>query len=256
MTNYRPTQSALSFLLNTVSQYQAPCVFLYAAAVLLIVSVITGGKRARAAFLWPAVVLAATVFNPYVFPLLLSIRAEIVEHYFEFLWAVPATLIIAGGAVAAIFRIQNKAVHVLLFTAGVVLLMFFGIPSLGSGLNVNVSGDFTKADAEVMYLCDYITSHADKDRPYVAFDDPHCATEAMMYDASIRISDLFYGAQLQDGNAAEAGASGESSAGTVREDFIVISTSNLQLGDRLADLGYQDVLWTNTYHIYSKNPVQ
>lgn len=77
-----------------------------------------------------------------------------------------------------------------------------------------------------------------------------------MYDASIRISDLFYGAQLQDGNAAEAGASGESSAGTVREDFIVISTSNLQLGDRLADLGYQDVLWTNTYHIYSKNPVQ
>ena len=194
MTNYRPTQSALSFLLNTVSQYQAPCVFLYAAAVLLIVSVITGGKRARAAFLWPAAVLAATVFNPYVFPLLLSIRAEIVEHYFEFLWAVPATLIIAGGAVAAIFRIQNKAVHVLLFTAGVVLLMVFGIPSLGSGLNVNVSGDFTKADAEVMYLCDYITSHADKDRPYVAFDDPHCATEAMMYDASIRISDLFYGA--------------------------------------------------------------
>ena len=231
MTNYRPTQSALSFLLNTVSQYQAPCVFLYAAAVLLIVSVITGGKRARAAFLWPAAVLAATVFN-------------------------PATLIIAGGAAAAIFRIKNKAVHVLIFTVCVVLLMVFGTPSLGNGLNVNVSGDFTKADAEVMYLCDYIRSHADKDRPCVAFDNPNCATEAMMYDASIRISDLFYGAQLQDGNAVEAGASGESSAGTVREDFIVISTSNLQLGDRLADLGYQDVLWTNTYHIYSKNPVQ
>ena len=108
MTNYRPTQSALSFLLNTVSQYQAPCVFLYAAAVLLIVSVITGGKRARAAFLWPAAVLAATVFNPYVFPLLLSIRAEIVEHYFEFLWAVPATLIIAGGAVAAISGYKTR----------------------------------------------------------------------------------------------------------------------------------------------------
>lgn len=241
MTNYRPTQSALSFLLNTISQYQAPCVFLYAAAVFLFLSVIFGGKRARGAFLWPAAVLAATVFNPYVFPLLISVRAEIVEQYYEFFWAVPVPLVLAAGAVAAIFRIKNKAVHVLLFTACVILLLVFGTPPLGDALNLSVSGDFTKADAEVMYVCDYITSHADKDKPYVAFDSPYCATEAMMYDASIRISDLF---------------SGDSEKKVLTEDFIVISTPNLQLGDRLVDLGYTDVSLTNTYHIYSKNPVR
>jgi hypothetical protein len=176
-----------------------------------------------------------------VFPLLISIRAEIVEQYYEFFWAIPVTLIIAGGAVAAIFMIKNKAAHVLLIIACVILILVFGTPSLRNVLNLSVSEDFTKADAEVMYLCDYIKSHADKDKPYVAFDSPYCATEAMMYDASIRISNLL---------------NGDSEKKVLTEDFIVISAPNLQLGDRLSDLGYTDVPLTNTYHIYSKNPVR
>ena len=37
------------------------------AAVVMIAATL-GGRKVRCAFFWPVVILAATVFNPYVFP--------------------------------------------------------------------------------------------------------------------------------------------------------------------------------------------
>lgn len=246
MTGYETTESGLSFLLKTIAAYGGGGVFLYAAFVMLIPASVFGGRRVRAVFLWPLLILAVTAFNPYVFPWLFIHYQQLIEEYYKFLWVVPVLLMIACGAVLIAFRFRSKLVKFLVFLAFCALLALGAVPRITEYVNYSLPGNAMKADAELLTLCDYILENAPTDTPLVAFERLDFAQEAAAYNASIRISDLLI--PPESGEAEITRSNGE--------DFIVIGKDSAALPARLKELGYRACAETPESLVFVPRPKQ
>ncbi len=214
MKIYETTESGLSFLIKTLLEYQEPCFFLFGALGVLLAASLFSGRRFRSAFLWPLLMLAVSVFNPYVFPLFLRPGPEVVEQYYRFLWCVPVPLLIGGGCAIIVFRVRPPWLKVLLYTVPAALILFFGTYFTMSGKEMTLPSNLMKADEELVALCDYIFANTLTDSPLVAFEDERLAEEAPAYDPSIRISDFFVDEEGESRKPRDLEASGE--------DFIVV----------------------------------
>ena len=240
MTAYETTESGLSFLIKTILGYQAPGYFLFFAAGLLVAAAIFGGKQFRIVFLWPFVILCATVFNPYLFPLLFERWPELIEEYYRFLWLIPAFLLIGGGFALIAFKFRSKAAKFLLiltFAAGILLL---AVPSLRSYREIPLPANSLKADPELITLCDYIAGESETDTPVIAFEREDFAKEAVAYNPSIRISSALYS---------------PGGAGNLKNDgvnFCVIAKSRPAMEEKLQSLGYRAIAHTPENMIFAQ----
>ena len=238
MTTYQPTESGLSFLLKTLGQYQKPSYFLVAAAMLLVVAAIFEGRKVRCAFVWPLLILAVTVFNPYIFPFLFVEQGRLVEKYYMFLWTVPVTLIIGCGIISCIRHIPVKWLRPVVFAGALAAIAFFGTPKLISYVDVVLPSDLMKADPELVTICGYLSGHADTVSPLVAFERRDFAEEAMELDASIRISGMLEGKKPSEIEAEEV-------------DFAVIGANSEDVAKRLAELGMVRIAHTPDSYVFA-----
>ena len=241
MTNYLPTESGLSFLLKTLSQYQAPGYYIIVAAVFLVIAAVSGGRRVRTAFLYPLILLILTVFNPYVFPLLLGNNSRFIENYYSVLWIVPITMIPAAGVVSAASRLPHIVPKILLTVFALAVLTLLGTPRLRSYAGTEMPANMMKADAELVTICDYIAADAETDAPVVAFERADFAEEAMAYNPAILISNALY---------ADEGAPSPDAEST--EDFFVIRKESSELEKALRSSGYKAIAHTPDSYVFAR----
>lgn len=239
MTTYQPTESALSFLLKTIQQYQEPSYFLYAAAFLFLAAAVTGGRRVRLALIWPALILFATVFNPYLFPVLFVEQGKLVEKYYMFLWALPAVFVAAAGVTALACRFSLKPARALLYAGALAALVLTGTPKLTAYTDILLPASLMKADPELVTICEYLSGNASLDNPLVAFERRDFAEEAMAFDASLRISGILDGRE-----PSEVVPGGE--------DYIVLKTNSGALAERLHEFGYREIAHTPDSFVFAR----
>ena len=212
-----------------------PGIFLYAAAVLLIIAAFLGSRKLRTAFFWPSLLLAFTLFNPYLFPFLFLRWPELIEQYYSTFWAVPVTMILGASAVVVAWRFQKIWARTLVLLAAAALIAAGAVPSIRAYRHIVMPSNFMKSDPELVTLCDYIADYSEMDHPLVAFEREDFADEAAAYDPSIRISDLLY-----TPGAEESGEVGRTNG----EQFIIISKQNKALAASVKQAGYRAVAHT------------
>ena len=232
MRGYETTQSGLSFLYKTIQGYQEPGIIFYAALVLLIIAAIFGGRKVRCVFFWPVLILALTLFNPYLFPYLFVKWPSLIEQYYSGLWTIPTALIIGASAAVLAWRFRAVWAKFLVLFAAAALLIAGAVPAVNTYRHIVIPSNFMKADAELVTLCDYVAEKSESDHPKVAFEREDFALEAAAYDADLRISDLF------------AGEEQDTLGQTNGEQFIIIRKENKELGKQLKSAGFRAVAST------------
>lgn len=213
---------------------------MYAGAVLLILAAVFGGRKMRCAFFWPFILLALTVFNPYVFPILFIEQQGLVAQYYSFLWAVPVLLAASAGVLAVAFRFKKRWISAAIIIASAAAAIFFGTPEVSSYVDIMLPVNAMKADAELVTLCGYIMDHSLSESPLVAFERADFAEEAMAYDAAIRISGLL----------TEEGGEGDGGLHFQGEDYVVIGMGSKETEELLKEAGYHSIAHTPDSRIF------
>ena len=207
----------MSFLRKTVLTYQGASWMLYTAACALVLVMIFGRRKGRLVFLYPLLILALTMLNPYIYPVLFKVQGGMEGDYYRVLWLLPAGALTAAGAVALIFRFKSGAVKFVL-TAGVIaFLAITGEPELTKVLPAGIPQTVYAADGTLVRICDYLDQHSPEDIKTVAFENEDYQADVRDYDASIFLSDI-----LQDGTAAKSAEAFKKAAAEDDADYYVV----------------------------------
>ena len=188
----------MSFLRKTVLTYQGASWMLYTAACALVLVMIFGRRKGRLVFLYPLLILALTMLNPYIYPVLFKVQGGMEGDYYRVLFK--------SGAVKFVL------------TAGVIaFLAITGEPELTKVLPAGIPQNVYAADGTLVRICDYLDQHSPEDIKTVAFENEDYQADVRDYDASIFLSDI-----LQDGTAAKSAEAFKKAAAEDDADYYVV----------------------------------
>ena len=238
----------MSFLKKTVLKYQGASWMLYAAACALALVMIFGGRKGRLVFLYPAIILALTMLNPYIYPELFRVQGGMEGDYYRVLWLVPAGALTAAGAVFLIFRFKSGFVKCILTAAVIAFLAITGEPELTKVLPTGLPQNVYASDETLVRICDYLDRHSPEDTKAVAFENEDYASSVRDYDASILPSDL-----LHDGTATKNAEAFEKAAARDDTDYFVVKKGS-DLESIIGQAGAISVVTIDDQDIY-ENPV-
>lgn len=190
MNVYDAAETGVSFLLKTIGAYIGEAQVLFIFLLMLVITAIFGKKKGRTALLWPFVILALTIFNPYVFPLIFRADTSLEEDYYQCLWLVPFAIVMAFGAVLIIWKCRAAIWRFLVAAVFAAAVLVTGTPSLAAAMEVNLPQNVYRTDAEIVSVCDYLDQKSEKDTPVVAFAREDDQNEARAYDAALLPSDI------------------------------------------------------------------
>lgn len=190
MNVYDAAETGVSFLLKTIGAYLGAPAFLFIFLLMLVLTAIFGKKKGRTTLLWPFVILALTIFNPYVFPLIFRADTSLEEDYYQCLWLVPVAIIMAFGITLLIWKFKASVWRFLVAAVFAAAVLVTGTPSLAAAMEVQFPENVYMTDGEIVSVCDYLDQKAEKDTPAVAFESEDDQNEARAYDASLLPSDI------------------------------------------------------------------
>ncbi len=173
----------------------------------LIFILVKGKKELKEIFLYPALIMLFTVYNP-VFPLIINKIFDINKEYYRFLWITPTLILLSTAAVYIIFREGNKKGQgIFLFIGILLILMGAGCFTFRDGYQVRENP--YSVPNEVLTVSRMIRNNTDMKYP-VAIMDQEMHMEIRQYDPSILLAcdrtqylDFVGGAQVDEQTAEE-----------------------------------------------------
>lgn len=246
MDIYNAVETGVSFLKKTLLTYQGASWMLYTAACALVLVMIFGRRKGRLVFLYPALILALTMLNPYIYPVLFKVQGGMEGDYYRVLWLVPAGALTAAGAVALIFRFKSGAVKLVLTAAVIAFLAITGEPELTKVLPAGLPENVYAADGTLVKICDYLDEHSPEDTPTVSFENEDYASSVRDYDASILLSDI-----LHDGTAAKSSEAFQKAAAEDTADYYVVKKGS-DLESVVKQAGETSIVTIDDQVIYEK----
>ena len=173
------------YVFKCIALYNGSSFYLYAYVALLIFIALKGSTEWKRYFLYPAIVLLFTVYNP-LFPMLIDRIFDINKEYYRFMWITP--VLIGLSAAAAVFLMNEGK------SAGWRVLVFLGLTLILTGLgNFTYSGGYSiaeniyKVPNEVLSVSKMIRKNTDMKYP-VAIMDREMHMEIRQYDATILLA--------------------------------------------------------------------
>ncbi len=124
MTGYAENESGWSFLLKTISQFQYPASFLLLIPIALLLIAVFGKRRGRMLFVYPTLLLAVLLYNPYVTEWVLNTKQTWITEYYRILYLLPTGILVGYAAITLSSAMKKRIVAVLIlaFSCGIVVL--------------------------------------------------------------------------------------------------------------------------------------
>ena len=102
---------------------------IYLVAVILIA--VLGDKRARRLFVYPAVLLAGTVYNPLIMNVVIRLL-KMEERYYRFLWLLPVAVTTAYALILICEKLKKKWIGAMVLVIVSVAIVVTGVPFAGA----------------------------------------------------------------------------------------------------------------------------
>lgn len=116
-------------------------------------------------FVWPFVILLATIFNPFVMEPVLKLLGWR-DRYVRFFWILPVEFLCAFFAAELIAKQKKGAGRNVLILFLICLLFLCG----GSASEIKVDDNIYKIDDSVIAVADLIEAHKETENPVVFYD--------------------------------------------------------------------------------------
>ncbi len=178
-------KDGLSYVFKCAALYNGSAFYLLIYAAILVFIWIKGDREMKERFLYPAMMLLITVYNP-LFPIVINKIFDINKEYYRFMWIAPVVLLIAAASVYVIEE-WGKSFGQRLFIFAGVLLILAGAGSFTYGKGYAVRENIYGVPNEVLRVSRMIRSNTDLKYP-VAIMDLDMNMEIRQYDPSILLS--------------------------------------------------------------------
>ena len=232
-------------VLELLKGYQSPTYFLYAAGAAVILAAVFAKRRGRLLFLYPVLILALTVFNPFLLSVLFERVGKAEEKYPSLLVMIPVAFVLAGGVTAAAFAFKNYLVRALILVAACGLIVVTGTPSFLNFFSFELPSNYQMLDQETVKICDYILEHSSKDLSRVAFEDELLRGEAREYTAQIAVAEIF-----GDSDEALDAEALKEKLTELAPDYIVVKKDG-EMPGLLEKAGASQAAYTDGQYIYT-----
>lgn len=174
--------SWIKYIGHTFLQYDGNAKYLILYIVALLLIFIGKNKWSKRLFLYPAVILFATIFNPLVVRILIGLL-DISERYYRFIWLLPMAIVISFVAVELISRVRDRKKYIALVCVFIVVLVFCG--NIGTRYkNYKVLDNKYKVSVDIIQISQILHRDTKKENPLVAYSNI-LMVEYRTYDPSV-----------------------------------------------------------------------
>lgn len=94
MQNITIAEEGFAYIFKCIGEYSGSCFYLLLYLIALIFLFLKGNDREKAAFVYPAVIMLFTVYNPLL-PVIIDRFFDINDEYYRFIWASPVVLCVS-----------------------------------------------------------------------------------------------------------------------------------------------------------------
>ncbi len=178
-------REGLLYAIKCIQYYCGGGYYLLLWALAALFLLVRGTKAERRYFVYPALMLLLTVFNP-VFPVLINHFFDINKEYYRFFWIAPVIVTVAYTAVRSVFeKTENRAGRIILSIG--ILLVLAGAGTFAYADGYTVQENTYKVPNEVIAVSKLIRENSEVEYP-VALCDFNMQMEIRQYDASILLT--------------------------------------------------------------------
>ena len=172
--------NGIQYLVQLIGMYEGSTHYIIAWAASMVLLAFCGGRKGRAVFIWPALILLVTVFNPFFIGILFKGEEGQLNGFLPYLWMLPVLIVIPAGAGALASKLPFSVLKVLPFIAVIAFAAYFGVPRPSAYLKLTLPENYHKADTELLTICSYLEVHKKKSGYSAAFEDaPQAAAVAV-----------------------------------------------------------------------------
>jgi len=189
MTEFTSIEAVWAFILQTANTYTGDIRFLCGAAAALVICAILGHRRFRVAFLYPALILLCTVFNPVLLYPVFSRYPELARGYYECFWLIPFAVLLPLAVVMIVDKLPGTVPGVIVLVIAFFLPVLCGSPAVRTSMDLTLPMHISGVSEDVRAVCDLLREQTGKDNPVVLFEDD-IGQWARLYDAEIVLADL------------------------------------------------------------------
>lgn len=117
--------SGLKYIVRTFLQYDGIAKYLILYFVALLFIIIMKDKWGKRLFIYPVIVLIATIFNPFSVGILIRML-HLSQRYYRFIWLLPMTIVISYVATELISKVKSRKVYIASIVVVALVLIFCG----------------------------------------------------------------------------------------------------------------------------------
>ncbi len=185
MQNLSVEKDGLMYVIRCILLYNGSSFYFLIYAAILVLILIKGKKEHREMFLYPAIVLMVTVYNP-VFPILIRRIFDINKEYYRFFWITPVIILVAAASVEFVGEWGKDPARRFMIIAGI-LMILAGAGSFTYEKGYMPRDNIYGVPDEVLEVSRMIRNNTDMKYP-VAIMDVDMNMEIRLYDPSILLS--------------------------------------------------------------------
>lgn len=209
----------LDYVRVCLETYWGKCAFLlFFAAGLIFTLLFWKKERNSRIFLFYAVFLALTVYNPYLANILIS-KFHFENEYYRFLWVLPVIPAVAYYFVRLVYILPKKWMRIPTVCLLCFLIFVTGSPIEGVAKNFQMAQNIYKVPDALIAACDLIHKDSANEHPRVVFD-ASLNSIARQYDPSLGLV-INRNASIYRAGSTVAGSFDENSKWYKRQKYIM-----------------------------------
>lgn len=178
-------QSVLGNLIQTLKDFQQPGWYLLISAAAFILILLFGKKAGRVGFVYPFILFALCVFNPYLIRLVSAGNTKVSENLALPLRVIPFALITVSGFFSLMFKVRKIGFRILVLALFLAALVLTGVPAVTEASYYNVSLDHLEGKNEGSAIADLIAQNMDSDTADVYVEDEDLASQIRTENAGL-----------------------------------------------------------------------
>lgn len=178
-------QSVSGNLLHTLQQFQQPGWYLLISAAAFLLILLFGKKTGRVGFVYPFILFALCVFNPYIIRWMSAGNSDVSTDLALPLRVLPFALITASGLFSLLFKIRKIGFRILVLALFGAALVLTGVPAVTEASYYDVSTDHLEGKNEGSAIADLIAQNMDSDTCDVYVEDEDLASQIRTENAGL-----------------------------------------------------------------------
>ena len=185
MQNLSIADKGLSYIFMCLIEYSGQCLYmlLYLAALILIW--MKADKKFRGIFIYPALLLLITVYNPLM-PVVINKFFDVNQEYYRLLWISPVIMAVSFALVLMVADDKRSAAAKAAYFSAAVLLLI-GAGSFVYSDGYVRAGNIYKMPQEIITVSEAIHKDSFREFPKAACDF-ELSMQLRQYDASILLT--------------------------------------------------------------------